>query len=110
MHEAHAGHEPRAGHMAHEGHMSHEGHAGMTGHGHMGHHAMMVTDFRRRFWVSLALTVPVLALAPMIQGFLGLRDVLRFPGDGYVQFVLASVIFFYGGRPFFKGIYDELGK
>ena len=91
--------------------MSHEGHAGMGGHaGHMGHHAMMVADFRRRFWVSLALTVPVLVLAPMIQGFLGLRDVLRFPGDGYVQFVLASIIFFYGGRPFFKGIYDELGK
>ncbi len=41
----------------------------------------MVADFRRRFWVSLTLTVPVLALAPMIQGLLGLRDVLAFPGD-----------------------------
>ena len=28
------------------------------------HHAMMVADFRRRFWVSLALTMPILALSP----------------------------------------------
>jgi len=60
------------------------------GHGkgdHHQHHAHMVADFRRRFWVSLALTIPVLALSPMIQGFLGLGQALRFTGDLYVLFV-----------------------
>ncbi len=70
----------------------------------------MVADFRRRFWVSAALTIPVLVFAPMIQGFLGLRDTLRFPGDSYVQWFLASVIFVYGGWPFLKGLFDELRK
>lgn len=51
----------------------------------------MVADFRRRFWVTLALTLPILALAPLIQGVLGLSEVLAFPGDRYVQFVLASI-------------------
>jgi Cu2+-exporting ATPase len=87
------------------GHAMHGGHAG-----HAGHHAHMVADFRRRFWVSLVLTVPVIVLSPMIQTLTGLRETLRFPGDGYVQFVFASVIFFYGGWPFLKGLYDELRR
>jgi P-type Cu2+ transporter len=86
---------------------AHEGH----GHGdHTSHHAHMVADFRRRFWISLILSVPVIVLAPMIQQLLGLREVLRFPGDSYVQFVLATIIFFYGGWPFLKGLIDELKK
>ncbi len=71
---------------------------------HASHHEMMVTDFRKRFWVSLALTGPVLLLAPMIQEWLGLTDVLSFPGDSYVQFALATAIFCYGGWPFLTGI------
>jgi P-type Cu2+ transporter len=86
---------------------AHEGH----GHGdHTSHHAHMVADFRRRFWISLILSVPVIVLAPMIQQLLGLREILRFPGDSYVQFVLATIIFFYGGWPFLKGLIDELKK
>jgi Cu2+-exporting ATPase len=69
----------------------------------------MVADFRRRFWVSLILTVPVLALAPMIQRLLGLEETLAFPGDSYLQFAFASVVFFYGGWPFLKGFFEELG-
>jgi Cu2+-exporting ATPase len=69
---------------------------------------MMVADFRRRFWISLVLTVPVIVLSPMIQGFLGLRETLRFPGDSFVQWALATGIFVYGGWPFLKGLYDEL--
>ncbi len=72
------------------------------------HHAMMIADFRRRFWVSLVLTVPVLALSPMIQGFLGLEDVIQFPGDIYVLFALSSVIYFYGGLPFLKGFVSDM--
>jgi Cu2+-exporting ATPase len=85
--------------------MAHKSHAG-----HAGHHAHMVADFRRRFWVSLVLTVPVVVLSPMIQSALGLRETLRFAGDGYVQFAFATIIFFYGGRPFLKGLFEELGK
>jgi len=38
------------------------------------HHAHMVADFRRRFWASLVLSIPVLALAPLIQAWMGLSD------------------------------------
>ncbi len=98
-------------HAAHEdmSHRTEEKHNHGGGHeGHEGHHAKMVADFRRRFRVSLVLTFPILALAPMIQGFFGLREALVFPGDSYVQFALATVVFFYGGWPFLKGLIDEL--
>ena len=75
---------------------------------HHAHHAHMVADFRRRFWISLALTIPVLALASHIQEFLGVRETWHFPGDSFVEFGLSSVIFFYGGWPFLKGITREL--
>ena len=77
------------------------------GHDHSGH-KQMVEDFKRRFWVSMVLTVPVLVLAPMIQGFLGLKEALDFPGDSYVQWALATVIFVYGGWPFIDGLISEL--
>ncbi len=79
-------------------------------HGHSGHHARMVADFRRRFWVSLAVTVPILVLSPMIQRFIGLGEAIRFPGDIYVLFVASSFVFFYGGYPFLKGFQEELKK
>ncbi|MGB4294676.1 MAG: copper-translocating P-type ATPase [Smithellaceae bacterium] len=75
--------------------------------GHKNGHAHMIDDFKKRFWISLALTVPVLLLTPMVQMFLGLGDSLRFKGDEYVLFVLSSIIFFYGGWPFLKGIIAE---
>ena len=73
-------------------------------------HTAMVADFRRRCWVSLALSIPLLALTPVIQQWLGLKEVWRFPGDQYVQFALASAVFFYGGWPFLNGTYDELRR
>jgi Cu2+-exporting ATPase len=72
------------------------------------HHAHMVRDFRRRFWISLVLTVPILVLSPFIQELLGFEDVISFPGDSIVQFVFATAVFFYGGWPFLSGLYDEL--
>ncbi len=84
-------------------------HAGKAGH-HGDHHQHMVDDFRRRFWVVLVLTVPILALAPLIQGLLGLEEALAFPGDRYVQFLLASAVYFYGGWPFLKGFAGELRR
>jgi Cu2+-exporting ATPase len=68
----------------------------------------MVADFRKRFWISLILTVPILVLSPMIQSFLGLGDSLRFDGDLWILWGLSSVIFFFGGWPFLKGLLKEL--
>jgi Cu2+-exporting ATPase len=76
--------------------------------GHGDHHAHMVADFRFRFWVSLVLTLPVLALSPMLQQFVGLEEALRFPGDLYLLFGLSTAVFFYGGWPFLKGLFEEI--
>ncbi len=96
--------------MGHEGHDMHAMHGGerpQAGRGHARHHGPMVADFRKRFWACLAATVPVLALSPMVQHFLGFGARLRFAGAGYILFILASFIFFYGGFPFLKGFLDE---
>ncbi len=68
----------------------------------------MVADFRRRFWVSLALTFPIIAMSPMIQDFIGIGDALRFTGFQYVLWALSSIVFFYGGWPFLKGLTAEI--
>jgi len=82
--------------------------AGGKAHAPPSHEAHQIADFRRRFWVSLVLTIPILALSPMIQQWLGLGERFRFAGDGHVLFLLSSIVFFYGGYPFFKGIIAEL--
>jgi len=103
-------------HDMHEGHQM-EGHdmsavkmdhGGQNAHGRHDHHARMVADFRRRFWISLILTIPILILSPLIQQLIGLGDAIRFVGDQYLAFVFASIVFFYGGYPFLKGFYDEM--
>lgn len=73
---------------------------------HASHHEMMIEDFKRRFFVSLALTIPILILSPQIQEWAGIS--LRFPGDLVLLFLLSSIVFFYGGYPFYRGLYDEL--
>lgn len=76
--------------------------------GHTSHHAHMAADFKKRFWISLALTLPILVLSPMLQTLAGLRETIRFPGDVYVLFGLASAVFWYGGWPFLKGFLEEI--
>jgi Cu2+-exporting ATPase len=92
-------------HAAHE----HQHHAPPepSGGRHAGH---SVALFQRRFWISLALTVPIVLLSPMIQQRLGLGDWLRFAGDQYVVFVLASSVYFYGGWPFLTGLINEFKR
>ncbi|MEQ8547128.1 MAG: copper-translocating P-type ATPase [Cyclobacteriaceae bacterium] len=75
-------------------------------HDHHDHHAHMIEDFKKRFWISLVIMLPIVVLAPMIQGLIGYE--LRFDGDRYVQFGLSSILFFYGGWPFLKGLVDEV--
>ncbi len=77
---------------------------------HSDHHQHMVKDFRRRFWISLLLTVPVLALSPMIHQFAGIGKTLQFTGFRFILFGFASVIYIYGGYPFLKGLIDEFRR
>ena len=92
----HNGKEKDGKHRDHEDHNDHGGHD----------HGDMVKDFKRRFFISLVLTLPILVLSPMIQGFLGVD--WRFSGDMYILFGLSTVVFFYGGWPFITGARDEL--
>jgi len=73
---------------------------------HQDHHKHMIEDFKKRFWISLIITIPIIFLAPMIQGLVGYE--FRFEGDRYVQFGLSTIIFIYGGWPFLKGLKDEI--
>lgn len=100
MHKDHQMHS----HSHHEGHKGHEAHSGM----HHDHHRMMIEDFKKRFWISLALAIPILALSPMIQGWMGVN--WTFPGSKYLLFGLSSVVFFYGGKPFLSGLFEEIKK
>ena len=108
-HDMNKGHEMHKEHqdMGHDMHAGHEKKVGHE-HDHHDHHAHMVADFKKRFWVSLIITVPILILSPMIQTLIGLGDSIRFPGDLYILFILSTVVFFYGGYPFLKGLYNEL--
>ncbi len=72
------------------------------------HHRHMMQDFKKRFYVSLVLTVPILLLSPLIQSLLGIS--IAFPGDDLVLFALSSFVYFYGGYPFFKGFLEEIRK
>jgi Cu2+-exporting ATPase len=73
-------------------------------------HSKMITEYKKRFWLSLALTIPILLLSPMIQKFVGLQDTLSFNGSIYILFILSSIVFFYGGYPFLSGMVGELKK
>ncbi|MBC7426882.1 MAG: heavy metal translocating P-type ATPase, partial [Bacteroidia bacterium] len=75
--------------------------------GHEGHnHNAMIADFRKRFYMVLALTIPIMLLSTMIQNFIGVD--WQFTGSPYILFVLSTVVYFYGGWPFLKGLVDEL--
>lgn len=75
-------------------------------HDHSGHHAMMIKDFRKRFWISLIVSIPILVLSPMIQNIIGYE--LSFTFSEYLLFILSTFVFFYGGWPFLTGLMNEL--
>lgn len=71
------------------------------------HEGHAVLDFRRRFWVSLVLTVPVVLLAPGLPFGTGER-LVAVPGAEWLSLGLASVLYVYGGAPFLRGIAREM--
>jgi len=68
----------------------------------------MIEEYRKRFFISLLLTIPILILDPTIQEFLRFKFEIQF--QNYILFILATLIYVYGGTPFLKGLTDELRK
>ncbi|EHQ07412.1 heavy metal translocating P-type ATPase [Leptonema illini] len=94
--------------MDHTHHAEHQSHSGSTetSEPHKHHdHSSMIDDFRRRFFFSLTLTIPILILSDMIQHWIGYT--IDFAGRHYLLFAMGSAIFIYGGMPFLKGIVAE---
>jgi P-type Cu2+ transporter len=75
------------------GHQHHDGNN--QDHDHSDHHAHMVADFRRRFWISLVTAIPIVLLSPMIQQFMGVSGQWDFAGDAYIQFGFSTIVFFW---------------
>lgn len=94
--------------MDHTHHAEHQPHSSSTetSEPHKHHdHSSMIDDFRRRFFFSLTLTIPILILSDMIQHWIGYT--IDFAGRHYLLFAMGSAIFIYGGMPFLKGIVAE---
>jgi P-type Cu2+ transporter len=81
------------------------GHGG-HGHDHGDHSHHDPAQFRDRFWITLALTLPVVYFSRMFQDLLG-YSALDFPGSAWIPPVLGSIIFVYGGQPFLVGAVQE---
>ncbi|MFD2629064.1 copper-translocating P-type ATPase [Oceanobacillus kapialis] len=97
-------------HDEHHNHSSHDhsehGHHADHGGGHGDHHGHMVEDFKKRFWITLILAIPISYLSPMIQMLIGYE--VNFSGNTLLLFLLSTVVFFYGGKPFLLGAWDEI--
>jgi len=108
-HDQHSHH----GHSQHEDHSGHSNYPSLNQHNkihdekaHNPHAGHTIDGFSRRFWLSLALTIPILLLSPMIHHWIGFG--LSFAGYQYLLWLLSSIVFFYGGFPFFAGMKSEV--
>jgi P-type Cu2+ transporter len=96
-HEAHRqAAEPHAGHNMSMGRGNHERHAGHS-----------VAMFRDKFWLSLALTIPVVFWSTDVQHWLG-YTAPSFPGSRFIPAILGTIVFVYGGLVFIRGAWSEL--
>ena len=103
-HDAHAGHEAHGAPAGHEAHDAHDGHGAHAGHAGHGDHVGM---FRRLFWIMLVLAIPTVLASPMFADLLG-YELPDIPGIGWVAPVLGTVMFVWGGRPFYTGAIEEI--
>ncbi|WP_223360624.1 heavy metal translocating P-type ATPase [Leifsonia sp. ZF2019] len=95
------------GHGAHDlGAHDHSAHD-HSAHDHSAHAGHDPAIFRRKFWLTLVLTIPTLVFSHGLQEILGLSGP-RFPGSQYIPAVFGIAIFFYGGLVFLRGAVGEL--
>src|SRR5262245_52265146 len=88
--------------------MRHDHHPAANVHaGHDRHAGHSVAMFRDRFWLSLALTIPVIVWSNEVQHWFGYRAP-TFAGSQFMPAVLGTAVFFYGGAVFVRGARDEL--
>ncbi len=76
-----------------------------TTHGKHNKHSGMIADFKKRFYVVLVLAIPIMLLSKMIQHWLNFN--INIEGSTFILLTLSSIVFFYGGWPFLKGLVDE---
>ncbi len=81
-------------------------HGDHGGGGHDKHAGHSVAMFRDKFWISLAISAPIIFFSEMIQEWFG-YTAPSFPGSEWIPPVLGTVLFFYGGAPFLKGAVQE---
>lgn len=106
MDHEHMGHDMN--HMDHDmSHMDH-GHMGHDmnhmDHSHMGH--MHMGNLKLKFWISLILTIPIIIMSPMMGMKMPFQ--VTFPGSDFVVLVLGTILFIYGGYPFFTSCISEM--
>jgi Cu2+-exporting ATPase len=94
---------PMDHHAGHDTHGSHPAHGSHAAHGGYGDHAAV---FRRKFWLSLVLTVPVVLFSHMLMQLTGWTPP-SFPGAKLVGPVFGTAVFLYGGRVFLAGGWAE---
>ena len=102
-HHDHSGHGDRSGHSGHAGHDDHSGHSGHGGHDHSDH----VGQFRRLFWIMLALAIPVVGFNPMFADLVG-YPLPQSAAVWWVSPVVGTVIYVWGGQPFLTGAVSEI--
>ena len=84
--------------MKHQNHNKHKG----------GDHTRHIEEFKKKFWICLVLTVPILLLSEMIQNWFGFT--ITIPWQKEVLFFLSLIVYSYCGLPFLRGMYQELKK
>ncbi len=92
---------------AHAGHAAHADHGGGHSGSHDRHAGHSVAMFRDRFWLSLALTIPIVVLSQDVQMWLD-YEIPDFPGSDVLPAILGTVVFLYGGLVFLRGARGEL--
>ena len=93
-HHSHSEHENHHNHSEHENHHNHNDHSH--------HHG----DFKKKFFISLIFAIPIIILSPMMGVQLPFQ--FTFPGSDWIVLTLATILFFYGGKPFLTGAKEEL--
>jgi len=71
-------------------------------------HAHHIEEFKKKFWICLIVTIPILVLSEMIQNWFGFS--IKIPYQKETLFILSLVVYVYGGLPFLRGMYKELQK